>query len=88
MAAVARTTFTDDAGRFSLAGLPAGRYTLVASKAPFLRTSYGAKRSDLPGTPITLEGRQPDDGRRRAPAARRRHRAAASRMKTASRRSA
>lgn len=50
-----RTTFTNDAGRFSLTGLPAGRYTLNVSKAPYLRASYGAKRPDRPGTPITLK---------------------------------
>ncbi len=54
-ASLTRTTYTNDAGRFSLTGLPAGRYTLAASKAPFLRASYGAKRYDLPGTPITLK---------------------------------
>ena len=54
-----KTTFTSDAGRFSLVGLPAGRYTLMASKQPFLRASYGARRYDRPGTPITLaEGAQ------------------------------
>ncbi len=52
---VTRTTSTNEAGRFSLAGLPAGRYTLSASKAPFLRQSYGSKRVDLPGTTITLK---------------------------------
>ena len=54
-ASLTRTTYTNEAGRFSLTGLPAGRYTLAASKPPFLRTSYGAKRYDLPGTPITLK---------------------------------
>jgi hypothetical protein len=49
---------TDAAGRFSLAGLPAGRYTLSVSKPGFLRIAYGAKRSDRPGTPITLADRQ------------------------------
>jgi uncharacterized protein (DUF2141 family) len=52
---VTRTTYTDEAGRFSVATLPAGRYNLTANKAPWLRTAYGAKRYDLPGTPITLK---------------------------------
>ena len=52
---VTRTTFTNDAGKFTVAGLPAGRYTLAASKPPYLRTNYGAKRYDRPGTPITLK---------------------------------
>ena len=54
-----KTVFTNEAGKFSLAGLPAGRYTLSVNKAPFLRASYGARRYDRPGTPITLnEGAQ------------------------------
>jgi len=52
---VARTTFTDGAGRFTLSTLPEGRYSLSATKAPFLRTNYGARRYDLPGTPIILK---------------------------------
>jgi uncharacterized protein (DUF2141 family) len=52
---VTRTTFTNDSGKFTITGLPAGRYTLAASKAPYLRTNYGAKRYDRPGTPITLK---------------------------------
>jgi protocatechuate 3,4-dioxygenase beta subunit len=50
-----RTTATDEAGRFGFAGLAAGRYTLTATKAPFLRASYGASRPDLPGTTITVK---------------------------------
>ncbi|HEX5069559.1 MAG TPA: carboxypeptidase regulatory-like domain-containing protein [Vicinamibacterales bacterium] len=59
---VARSTFTDDAGRFTLTALPEGRYTLSATKAPYLRTNYGAKRYDFPATPITLKdgGRMSD----------------------------
>jgi hypothetical protein len=52
---VTRTTFTSETGRFTVAGLPAGRYTLAANKPPYLRTNYGAKRYDRPGTPITLK---------------------------------
>lgn len=53
---VSRSAFTDDAGRFSVTGLPDGRYNLSATKAPFLRTTYGAKRYDSGGTPITIAG--------------------------------
>ncbi len=49
-----RTTFTDASGRFVFANLPTGRYTIQASKAGFVRTAYGAKRHDRPGTPVTL----------------------------------
>jgi hypothetical protein len=52
---VNRTTFTDEAGRFSIAALPEGRYTLRATKAPFIRAAFGARRVDGPGTPITLQ---------------------------------
>ena len=54
-----RNVYTDERGRFSFVGLPAGRYTLVAAKPGYVRAAYGAKRSDRPGTPITLaEGQQ------------------------------
>ena len=53
--AFTRTTYTNDAGRFSVTGLPAGRYNLNVTKAPYLRMAYGAKRPDRPGTPITLK---------------------------------
>jgi protocatechuate 3,4-dioxygenase beta subunit len=53
---VSRSVTTDDAGRFSFAELPAGRYTLSASKAGLLDVTYGQKRpgSGRPGTPIQL----------------------------------
>ena len=55
---VNRTVYTDENGRFSATGLPAGRYTVSANKAPYLRTSFGAKRYDMPGTPVTLKDAQ------------------------------
>jgi len=51
---VGRTTITDDAGAFRFAGLPAGRYTLSATKQGFVGLSYGAKRPNRPGTAIVL----------------------------------
>jgi len=63
-----KTAYTNEAGRFSLTGLPAGRYTLTANKAPYLRVAYGAKRWDRPGTPITLkDGMQMNDVTLRLP---------------------
>ena len=53
-AGLVRSTFTNEAGRFSFSGLPAGSYQLSASKAPYLRMSYGAKRPEASGTSITL----------------------------------
>jgi hypothetical protein len=48
------TTITDDQGRFVFAGLPAGRYTIAASKPTWITTSYGAKRPRRGATPIPL----------------------------------
>ena len=42
-----RSVMADPDGRFVFDNLPAGRYTISASKAPFISTSYG--RSVLAG---------------------------------------
>ena len=53
-----RTTSTDDQGRFQIAGLPAGSYTLTAFKNGFVNATYGQRRPLQPGTPVELaEGR-------------------------------
>ena len=49
-----RSTLTDDRGRFQIDGLPAARVNLSANKPGYVRSAYGAKRYDRPGTPITL----------------------------------
>jgi hypothetical protein len=49
-----RTAITDDAGRFAFTGLPAGRYTLNASKRGWVAAAYGAKAIGRPGRPIQL----------------------------------
>jgi hypothetical protein len=49
-----RTAHTDAEGRFIFRNLPTGRYTIEASKPGFVRTAYGARRYDRPGTPVTL----------------------------------
>jgi uncharacterized protein (DUF2141 family) len=51
---IARTSISDDAGRFTFAGLPAGRYTLGAAKEGYVTTSYGASRPGGPGSPIVV----------------------------------
>jgi hypothetical protein len=52
---VAKTTITDDAGRFSFGSLPAGRYSVVATKAAYVTTYYGGKRPGrAPAVPIPL----------------------------------
>jgi hypothetical protein len=52
------STVTDDRGQFSFPNLPAGRFTLTASKPAHLTTAYGARRPGRPGTPIALAAGQ------------------------------
>lgn len=49
-----RAVLTDDQGRFSFEALPAGRFTLTATKSGYVSGAYGAKRAGRPGTPIQL----------------------------------
>lgn len=49
-----RSTMTDDEGRFVFTLVPAGRYTMTASKAGFVSIAYGAKTAGRAGTPIQL----------------------------------
>jgi protocatechuate 3,4-dioxygenase beta subunit len=49
-----RTTLTNEMGAFEFVALPAGRFTLTASKAGYVDVPYGAKRPGRPGTPIQL----------------------------------
>ena len=53
-----KSTVTDDAGRFVFANLPAGRFTITASKAAHITTAFGAKRPARPGTLVPLEAGQ------------------------------
>jgi hypothetical protein len=54
-----RGVLTDDNGAFEFADLPAGRYTLNASKSGFIQLSYGQRRPFQPGTPLQLaQGQQ------------------------------
>jgi hypothetical protein len=45
---------TDDEGRFVIGALPAGRYSVQASKPAWLTANYGATRPGRPGTPIAI----------------------------------
>jgi carboxypeptidase family protein len=57
-----RLTMTDDNGRFVMPALPAGRYLVTASKAPYVDTVYGARLPGRPGTAIMLkDGEQRTD---------------------------
>jgi len=49
-----RWVMTDAAGRFALNDMPPGRYNVSATKAGFVRTTFGARKFDRPGTPIGL----------------------------------
>ena len=49
-----RVATTDQQGRFEFKELPAGRYTMTASKAGFVTLQYGQRRPSESGTPIEL----------------------------------
>lgn len=54
-----RTTTTDEQGTFVFDQLPAGTYTLGASKGGYIGASFGALQPGMPGTPIPLiDGQQ------------------------------
>ena len=56
---VLRVTSTDQAGRFSFANLPADRYVVGASKAPYLGAVAGARRPARPAGSTTPRRRPP-----------------------------
>jgi hypothetical protein len=60
---IPRGAVTDDQGRFSFPGLPAGNYTLTATKTAYVNVVYGAKRpGERPGLAIALrDGQRVDD---------------------------
>ena len=49
-----RATVTDADGRYELDELPAGRYTITASKTGYVSVSYGQRRALEPGTPLDV----------------------------------
>ncbi len=54
-----RGVLTDDTGAFDFTDLPAGRYTINASKSGFIQLSYGQRRPLQAGTPLQLlDGQQ------------------------------
>lgn len=53
-----RSAITDDDGKFAFVDLPAGRFTLTASRASFITSAYGAKRPGRPGTAISVDAGQ------------------------------
>ena len=57
-----RGVLTDDTGVFDFTELPAGRYTLTASKSGFIGLSYGQRRPLQAGTPLQLANGQQIQG--------------------------
>lgn len=53
-----RGALTDDSGVFEFADLPAGRYTVNASKSGYIQLSFGQRRPLQAGTPISLQSGQ------------------------------
>ena len=49
-----RVATTDAQGRFEIKELPAGRYTIFASKGGFVALAYGQRRPSESGTPLEL----------------------------------
>jgi hypothetical protein len=56
-----RVIATDAQGRFEIGQLPAGRYTMTASKAGFVTLQYGQRRASESGTPLELADNQAID---------------------------
>ncbi len=52
------TRQTDETGRFSFTGLAAGQYRISAERQGYLRQSYGARKYNTSGTPITIKENQ------------------------------
>ena len=48
------TTNTNSQGRYEIRDLPAGRYTLTATRAGYLRTAFGELHPGEPGRPVEL----------------------------------
>ncbi len=53
-----RVAMTDADGKFTIANLPAGRYTVACMKAGYATTQYGQKRPNQGGQPIDLSDGQ------------------------------
>ena len=51
---VRKAVETDEQGRFSFAGLDAGKYQLSAERQGYLRQNYGARKYTGGGTPVLV----------------------------------
>ena len=55
-----RQAVTGDDGRFTLTGLPPGRYAVIAEKPGYVKTFYGNRRlGGMPATPVAVLAGQP-----------------------------
>jgi hypothetical protein len=52
---LSRNAITDDNGRFELIDVPAGRFSIAASRAAYVPIAYGATRPGRPGTALVVE---------------------------------
>ncbi len=63
-----RAASTDEQGRYRVTGLPAGSYTITATKTGFVDASFGQRRALRTGTPVQLaDGQQLADADIRLP---------------------
>ena len=62
-----RTAITGVDGRFTFGNLPAGDFTIRATKGGYIPAPYGARRPGRPGTPLTVSDGQTSDIRIRLP---------------------
>ncbi len=51
----ARVTLTDESGGYDFATLPAGMYTVTATKTGFVSREFGQQRASEPGKPIDIK---------------------------------
>ena len=58
MGRVTASVSTDADGRYVLTGLPAGRYTVTASKGGYVTLQYGQSRAFESGTPLEIEAEE------------------------------
>ena len=65
--ALGRTTITGADGRFTFGNLPAGDFTIRATKGGYVPAAYGAKRPGRPGTPLTVTDGQRSEIQIRSP---------------------
>ncbi len=56
--ALSLNAITDDEGRFEIADVPAGRFTISASRASYVTIAYGASAPGRAGVPLVVDAAQ------------------------------